>query len=164
MRRFSLPLLTTLALLGCGGASPSEPELAAEQQFRATASVHLADGAQSGRGPALVASVVISSLQFSPVRLTINHQCPVALRLYHPDSADTVPVYDEGNRGCSRIGELVEVPPMGSHELTHELSLRDLDEAGVGPGKYVVRALVVATEAMGGPGPFTVPAGEVEIP
>lgn len=164
MRRFSLPLLTTLALLGCGGTSPSQPEPPAEPHYRVTASVHVTDSAGAHGMPALVTSVVMSNLQSAPLHLTINHQCPLFLRLYRSNSADTLPVYDEGIDGCSHIAELVELPPMGSRELTHELSLRELSEAGVAPGRYVVRVVVAASEAMGGPGHFAVHAGEVEIP
>jgi hypothetical protein len=159
MRQFSLPLFTAFVLLGCGETSPSQPEPPSEQGYRMTATVHVAPAPVPDSTPALVASVVLSGMSLSPVRLTVNHQCPVFLRLYAMNAADTLPAYDEGNKGCTRIGETVEIPPLGSRTFTHQLSLRELREADVAPGSYVVHVVLV-----GGSEPRAVDAGEVEIP
>lgn len=164
MRGSVLPLLGILVLPGCGGSAPSQPEAPVEPNFRAVATVHVAAGPDSGSTPFLMTRVVLSSLTSAPTRLTINHQCPVFLRLYRTDSADTLPVYDEGDDECSRIAELIEIPPTGSRELVHELSLKAVHDAGVGPGTYAVHVVVASTEAGGGPGKFSIDAGQIDIP
>jgi hypothetical protein len=132
--------------------------------FRAVATVRIAAGSDSGNTPSIITRVVLSSLTSVPTRLTINHQCPVFLRLYRIGSANALPTYDEGDKGCSRIAEIVELPPAGKHEVLHELSLKAVHDTGVDPGRYSVDVVVVATENGGGPGQFSIHAGEIEIP
>ncbi len=158
-----LPLLGMFVLLGCTGSLPSQPEASVEPNYSAVATVRVAAGQGPDSTPSLVARVVLSSRTSKPIRLTVNQQCPVFLRLYRTGLADTLPVYDEGNNGCSRIAEIIELPPAGNRELVHELSLKAIHDAGVGPGKYAVHVIVAATEAVGGPGKFAIEAGEIDI-
>jgi len=160
----SLLVLSTLALAACSSSSPNEPDqLPDSESFGAFGARANARIAGSVGEDSLVASVTLTNRSTVPVNLTVNHQCPVAVRLYRYSGTEQA-VYDEGPMGCSRIGRDVLLKVGGKAVLTRSVSLRELRAAGITAGRYRVEAIVIANGTQDRPGPFTVQAGEITLP
>ena len=155
----SLLVLSTLALGACSSSSPGEPDhLPDLQSFGATANARLA-GSMSEE--TVVASVRLTNRSTVPVKITVNANRPVFIRLYRGTGEA---VYDEGLMGGPRPGLDVPFAAGGTRVLTRSVSLRELRAAGITASRYRVEAVVVANSTQDRPGPITVQAGEITIP
>ncbi len=100
----------------------------------------------------------------------INLHCPIAVRLVGPgaprgSAGDGPLAYDGTREPCTRAGRTVALPAGGADSLRRVFVVVDLRRAGpLQPGRYRVEAVVVANSAGGGPGPFAVAAGHIELP
>lgn len=155
--RDPIVIACTLLLTACTLAGPSEPagSLADSLELTGTARV-ITDANQ---GPSLAVSVSVRNRSSSPVDFVVLAYCPVLVRLHRPDAPGSAPVYSEHDRPCVRAGRRVYLAPGETDVLERSVPLQELRAGGVAPGRYLLVAVVTATEESP-----EVQVGEVEIP